>query len=200
VSYHCRAPIVPRDHSLSGAKRVKESHRVTDEMQQGVLVDRLPVGRTDRHRACRERWRGIRRGQRCELVAPRIPALRKAAAQDDQRPLPLLSNVKVDAVRLDRDAPQANRSKRECRSVCPVLRAAAALPQRAVDANSACFLPVRLGQAAAFQGCNYFSASPLGRYRSGPGRTFMADTERCRSDLVAISAISFFTMERPKVL
>ena len=36
-----------------------------------------------------------------ELVAPRVPALWKAVAQDDERPFPLLGNVEVDAVRLD---------------------------------------------------------------------------------------------------
>jgi hypothetical protein len=101
VPCHRRAPIVPRDHGLSGAKRVEESHHVTDEMQQGVLVDRLrPAGPTVTAHVGSD---GVEsgRGQRRELVAPRIPAVRKAVAQDDQRPFPLLSNVEVDAVRLD---------------------------------------------------------------------------------------------------
>jgi pimeloyl-ACP methyl ester carboxylesterase len=34
-------PFRPRDHRLFGAERIKESHHIADEMQQGVLVDRL---------------------------------------------------------------------------------------------------------------------------------------------------------------
>src|SRR5258707_10629167 len=98
---HWRAPIVAGDHRLSGAERIKESHHVTDEMQQGVLVDRLrSVGPTVTAHVGSD---GVESGcrQRRELVAPRIPALRKAVAQDDERPFPLLSKVEVDAVRLD---------------------------------------------------------------------------------------------------
>ncbi len=98
---HGRAPVVPRDHSLFGAQHVEESHHIADEMQQGVLVDRLRsvgpavtahVGRDGVESGCR---------QRRELVAPRIPALRKAVAQDHERPFPLLGKVEMDAVRLD---------------------------------------------------------------------------------------------------
>jgi len=34
-------------------------------------------------------------------MSPRIPALREAVAQDDERPFPLLGKVDVDAIRLD---------------------------------------------------------------------------------------------------
>src|SRR5713226_7578109 len=98
---HWRTPIVPRDHRSFGAERIKESHHIADEMKQGVLVDRFrSVGSTVTPHIGSD---GVESGcrQRPELVAPRIPALWKAVAQDDQRPFPLLSTVEVDAVRLD---------------------------------------------------------------------------------------------------
>ena len=45
-------------------------------------------------------------GQRHELMPPRIPKLRKAVAQQDERTLALLGQVHADAVGLDRAVPQ----------------------------------------------------------------------------------------------
>ncbi len=98
---HGRTPIVPGNHRSFGAERVKESHHIANEMKQGVLVDRFrSVGSTVTSHIGRD---GVESGcrQRRELVTPRVPALRKAVAQDDERPFPLFGKVEVDAVRLD---------------------------------------------------------------------------------------------------
>src|SRR5260370_27725988 len=96
-----RTPTVPRNRRSFGAERIKESHHSADEMKQGVLVDRCrSVGSTVTSHIGRD---GVESGcrQRRELVTPRVPALRKAVAQDDERPFPLFGKVEVDAVRLD---------------------------------------------------------------------------------------------------
>ena len=67
---HWRAPIVPGDHRLFDAERIKESHHVTDEMQQGVLVDRLrSVGLTIAAHVNRDSMESSRR-QRGKLMPP----------------------------------------------------------------------------------------------------------------------------------
>ncbi len=38
---HRRAPVMPDDHRLLGAQRCGETHRVADQMEDRVLVDRL---------------------------------------------------------------------------------------------------------------------------------------------------------------
>jgi putative tryptophan/tyrosine transport system substrate-binding protein len=98
---HRRTPIVPHDHRSFGAERIKEAHHIADEMKQGVLIDRFrSVGSTVTAHIRRD---GVESGcrQRRELVTPRVPALREAVAQNNERPFPLLGKVEMDAVRLD---------------------------------------------------------------------------------------------------
>ncbi len=74
---------------------------VTDQVQQGVRVDRLGLlaagvaALVDGDHAVA----GL--GERGELVPPGVPALREAVQQQDQWPLPLFGDVQPDSVHLD---------------------------------------------------------------------------------------------------
>ena len=105
VPRHRRAPIVADDRGALDAERVEQPDQVADQVELGVLPDLgghvgLPVaalvGR-DRVEA------GLPQGD--ELVAPRVPALGKAVAQDDRTAVvgSRLGDVHGDAV--GRDAP-----------------------------------------------------------------------------------------------
>ena len=95
------SPIVTGNHRLLGAERIEQSHHVADEMEQSVLVDRLGPIRlaVAAHVRCNGAESGRR--QRSELMAPGIPGFRKAVAQNHERPVALLGNVQLNAVRLD---------------------------------------------------------------------------------------------------
>ena len=103
VPGHRRAPVVAGDHRLLGTERIEQADHVADQVQQRVLVDRLrAVGLAVAAHVGRD---GVVAGlrQRGELVAPGIPGLRKAVAQQHQRPvarsamcmrMPLVSTVR----------------------------------------------------------------------------------------------------------
>src|SRR5258708_1363033 len=65
-----RPPGVPSDYRLLTPERIKETHHVADEMQQGVLIDRLrPVGLTIAAHVDRNGMESSRR-QRGKLMPP----------------------------------------------------------------------------------------------------------------------------------
>ncbi len=91
------------DDRGGGVEDIEEADDVADEMELRVLIDRLGgiglpvaalVGRNDVV---------ARVGQRADLVAPRVPALRKAVAQHDERPVCRtgFGDVHVDPVGVD---------------------------------------------------------------------------------------------------
>ena len=84
------------------AERVEQADHVADEVQLRVLVDRLGAVGLRRSRACRARRRGSRRAASAgELVAPRVPGLGEAVAEQDERARALLGDVHADAVGVD---------------------------------------------------------------------------------------------------
>jgi hypothetical protein len=82
-------------------ERIQQTHDIADQMEHGVLIDRFwPVAlavtahvRGDRMEACR--------GECFDLVTPRVPAFRKAVAQQNKRVLALLDDIQADTVGLD---------------------------------------------------------------------------------------------------
>ncbi len=96
-----RAPIMAGDDCLLGAQSIEEADHVADQMEKGILIDRLrtialPVpAHVGRHRM--EPGRGERR----ELMAPGVPGFGKAVAEHDQRTLAGFDQVHPDAVGLD---------------------------------------------------------------------------------------------------
>ena len=96
-----RPPVVARDHRRRLAEGVEEADDIADQMEQRVVLDRL------RHRgltvAALVGRDGVIAGlrQRDQLMAPRIPGLGEAVAEDDQRPLARLGHVHAQAVGLD---------------------------------------------------------------------------------------------------
>ncbi len=96
-----RAPVVTDDDRPIGAERVHDPDHVAGQMEERVGVDRLgPVGLAIAAHVGRDGMvAGL--GQRLELMAPRIPALRPAMAEEDERPLACLGDVDAKAVRLD---------------------------------------------------------------------------------------------------
>jgi hypothetical protein len=90
------------DYDRAGRlKRIQQAHDIADQMEHRVRIDRLrPVALAvtahvggDRMEACR--------GERVDLVTPRVPAFRKAVAQQDKGALALLDDIQADAVGLD---------------------------------------------------------------------------------------------------
>src|SRR5262249_24013670 len=80
---------------------VEHAHDVADEVQQRVRGDRL--GPLSLAVATLIRRDGVipRLGQRDELMSPRVPGLRKAVAEHDERPVARLGDVDANAVGLD---------------------------------------------------------------------------------------------------
>jgi hypothetical protein len=82
----------------TGAECVEHAYEVADQMKDRVLIDRLrPVALAVTAHIGRDDVES-RRGERSDLMAPRIPAFRKAMAQHDQRPGTLLGDIDADAV------------------------------------------------------------------------------------------------------
>ena len=101
VPRHWRAPIMAGDNRALLAERVEQADHVANKMKQSVLVDRfgavgLPIAA---HVAGDRVKAGL--GERRQLMAPRIPGLGKAMAQQHQRPAALFGDVQVDAVGRD---------------------------------------------------------------------------------------------------
>src|SRR5207247_10881058 len=82
-------------------QRVEHADAVAAEVEQRVVLDRLRlVGLAIAAHVGRD---GViaRLRQRDELMAPRVPRLRKAMTHDDERALTGLRDVHPDPVRLD---------------------------------------------------------------------------------------------------
>ena len=95
------APVVASDHGRLLSKAIEQAHHVTDEVEQRVLIDRLgPIGlAVPAHVGCHRMEPGVREGPK--LVAPGIPGLREAMAENDQGARPLLGDVHSNTVRFD---------------------------------------------------------------------------------------------------
>lgn len=92
---------MPDQHCGIGAQRIRQADQIADEMEDGVSIDRLRavalsvaahIGRHDPESRFRKGW---------NLMAPGIPRLREAVAEDDRRPGSLLGDIDADAVRFD---------------------------------------------------------------------------------------------------
>jgi hypothetical protein len=89
------------DHGGLSAERVEQAHHVADQVEDGVLVDRLrPIALAVAAHVGRDRMEA-RGGKRAELMAPGIPGFGKAVAQENQRSLALFGDVEANAVGLD---------------------------------------------------------------------------------------------------
>ena len=95
------APVMADDNGLRGAERVEHADHVADQVKQRVLIDlvRLAcpaiaahVGR-DGAIACP--------GERVQLMAPRIPGLRKTVAEEHEGPASRLCEMDGNPVCLD---------------------------------------------------------------------------------------------------
>ena len=95
------APVMAGDDRRLGPQRVEHAHHVAHQMEQGVLVDGLwALGlAVAAHVGGDGAVAGLRQG--VELVAPGIPGLREAVAEQHQRAAAFLGDVHADAVGLD---------------------------------------------------------------------------------------------------
>ena len=97
-----RAPVMADDDRSLLTQRIQQPDHVAGQVEHCVLIDRLrcvglPVAtHIGRHRVVA----GLR--QCAKLMAPGVPRLRKAVAQQDQGSTADLGNVHPDAVGLDR--------------------------------------------------------------------------------------------------
>ena len=94
------APVVADDHRLALAERLDQPAHVGDQLGErvrrhaGRLVAQVvaaEIGRDGAETGCEGR----------DLVPPRVPALRKAVQQDDERPVAVDRAVELDAVGRD---------------------------------------------------------------------------------------------------
>jgi hypothetical protein len=98
--YNC-APIVAGDHGPVDAQSVKQPNHVAEDVEQGVLVDRLgPVGLAVAAHVGRH---GVEPGlgEGGELMAPGVPELGKAVAEYDERTDAGFGEMHADAVGRD---------------------------------------------------------------------------------------------------
>ena len=88
-----RAPVVADDNRLRRAEGVEHADHVADQMEERVFVDLMGlaglavaahVGRDGAIASV---------GKRLQLMAPRTPGLRKAVAEDHDRPRPGLRQM-----------------------------------------------------------------------------------------------------------
>ena len=97
-----RAPVVADDHRLLLAERVAQAEHVADQVEDRVAVDlrrlvALPVAaHVGRDRVI------ARGGERGQLVAPRVPGLGPAVAQQHERAFARFGDVQLDSVGRDR--------------------------------------------------------------------------------------------------
>ena len=103
-----RAPIVPDDHRLVGAKRRSEGDHVANEVKDRVALDLVRLrGLTVAAHVRGDRVvAGLR--ERLQLMAPRIPGLGPTVAQKHERPFAGLGEMDFEAVRLDRSMRDLN--------------------------------------------------------------------------------------------
>lgn len=93
---------MPDDDSVLRLERVEHADEIADHVEDGVLIDRFgPVALAVAAHVGRDRVVAGRR-QRLELVAPGVPAFRKAVAEQNHWTLAPLGDIEVDAVDLDR--------------------------------------------------------------------------------------------------
>src|SRR5262245_11069030 len=89
------------DHGRLGSESVEQADHVANEVQEGVLVNRVGAVALAIATHVRRHSMETSRGQRWELVAPGIPALRKTMTEDNEWTHPLLSDVDTHTIRLD---------------------------------------------------------------------------------------------------
>jgi hypothetical protein len=82
-------------------QRIQEADEIADQMEDGVLIDRLRLVALAVAAHVRGDHMEAGRGERIDLVTPGIPAFRKAVAQQHRRALALLDDIQADAVGLN---------------------------------------------------------------------------------------------------
>src|SRR5262249_48017507 len=101
VPCYRRAPVVTDDHGRLRAQSVEQAYHVANQLQECVLLDLFRTvslaiaAHVGRHRV----EPGLRECP--ELMAPRVPGLRKAVTENDQRSSALLGQMHMDAVRFN---------------------------------------------------------------------------------------------------
>src|SRR5208337_4499380 len=95
-----RTPVVPDDGRALGPERIENPDHVAHEMEKRVALDRVrTVGLTIAAHVRRDGSKARFR-ERLELMAPRVPRLRPAVAEENERPLAGFGAMNADAVRL----------------------------------------------------------------------------------------------------
>ena len=77
-----RAPVVADDDGLTGAERVKHANHVADEVKQRVLIDLVRLACLAIAAHVGRDGAIARLGERLQLMAPRMPGLRKPVAEE----------------------------------------------------------------------------------------------------------------------
>jgi hypothetical protein len=79
---HRRAPVVADDNGLTRAERVEDANHVPDKVKQRVLIDFLGLAclAVTAHVGRDSAIAGL--GERLQLMAPRMPGLRKTMAEE----------------------------------------------------------------------------------------------------------------------
>ncbi len=84
-----------------GFECIEQADEVADQMKDRVLIDRLGCVALAVTAHVGGNGAEARRGEGANLMAPGIPGLGKAVAEQHQRPFALFGDVEADAVALD---------------------------------------------------------------------------------------------------
>jgi beta-galactosidase len=96
-----RAPVVSDDDRFADIERIEHADHIADQMQHRVLLDLVrAIGAPIAAHIDGDRAKAFL-GQHRNLMAPRVPALGKAVAEQHRRAVALFHHVDVDAVRVD---------------------------------------------------------------------------------------------------
>ena len=122
VPRHRGSPIVADDYGLIRSESVEQPHHVADHVEKRVFLDFFrPVGLAiSPHIGGHRVIAGFR--ERLQLMTPRIPGLRKAVTENNQRPGARFGEMNAEAVRFDRAMRQFDHS----------------VPRRAFNGRSRC--------------------------------------------------------------
>ena len=91
-------PVVPDERGLLLAERGHQGDDVSDHLNHPIVLDRRRGRRPSVPAHVDGRGAITRLGQRRQLITPRVPRLRKAVHQNDQRTFALLGDVNAGAI------------------------------------------------------------------------------------------------------
>jgi hypothetical protein len=106
------------DHRPLGAQSIDETHDVADIMENRILLQFLRTIASSIAAQVGGYCTESSLRQRPQLMPPRIPALGKAVAEDDERAFTQLGHVQADAVCLDH--PVRHLGQRGIHPRCPL--------------------------------------------------------------------------------